>query len=92
MPYTLKKSGKKFKVCKKTGNKCFGTHETKKKAVAQIGAIESSEKRKSKNESYLDFNTILEACWKNYEQQGMKKKGNKMVPNCVPKNKKRKKK
>jgi len=24
-------------------------------------------------------------CWKNYEQQGMKKKGGKMVPNCVPK-------
>lgn len=26
-----------------------------------------------------------EACWKNYKQIGMKKKGNKMVPNCVPK-------
>ena len=24
-----------------------------------------------------------EACWKGYEQQGMKKKGNRMVPNCV---------
>lgn len=26
---------------------------------------------------------ILEACWKGYQQQGMKKKGNRMVPNCV---------
>lgn len=26
-----------------------------------------------------------EACWKNYKQIGMKKKGNKTVPNCVPK-------
>lgn len=27
----------------------------------------------------LDF-----ACWKTYKQEGMKKKGNRMVPNCVP--------
>jgi hypothetical protein len=26
-----------------------------------------------------------EACWSDYKQVGMKKKGNKMVPNCVPK-------
>lgn len=25
-------------------------------------------------------------CWKGYKQEGMKKKGNKMVPNCVPVN------
>ena len=29
--------------------------------------------------------TIAE-CWKTHKQVGMKKKGNKMVPNCVPKN------
>ena len=23
-------------------------------------------------------------CWEGYVQKGMKKKGNKMVPNCVP--------
>ena len=28
-----------------------------------------------------------EACWKGYKQVGGKKKGNKMVPNCVPKGK-----
>lgn len=28
---------------------------------------------------------VAEACWKNYKQIGMKKKGNKSVPNCVPK-------
>jgi hypothetical protein len=27
---------------------------------------------------------IDEACWKDYEQKGMKKKGDRMVPNCVP--------
>jgi hypothetical protein len=28
----------------------------------------------------------FEACWDSHKQVGMKKKGNKMVPNCVPKN------
>ena len=28
----------------------------------------------------------LAECWKTHKQMGMKKKGNKMVPNCVPKN------
>ena len=27
-------------------------------------------------------------CWDGYVQKGMKKKGNKMVPNCVPAGKK----
>lgn len=31
-------------------------------------------------------------CWKNYEQVGMKTKGGKKVPNCVPKKKAVKKK
>jgi hypothetical protein len=29
-------------------------------------------------------------CWKGYEMVGMKKKGNKKVPNCVPITSKRK--
>ncbi len=28
--------------------------------------------------------SILEACWKGHKQLGMKKKGSKKVPNCVP--------
>lgn len=28
---------------------------------------------------------VSEACWKDYKQVGMKKKGGKTVPNCVPK-------
>lgn len=27
---------------------------------------------------------IVEACWKGYRQAGLKKKGDRMVPNCVP--------
>ena len=33
---------------------------------------------------YVDSQEIGEACWKGYKQVGMKKKGKKMVPNCVP--------
>jgi hypothetical protein len=32
----------------------------------------------------LRYQEILEACWKGYQQQGMKKKGGRQVPNCVP--------
>lgn len=30
------------------------------------------------------FKDIREACWKGYKQVGQKKKGDRMVPNCVP--------
>ena len=36
-------------------------------------------------ERVLMKESLDEACWKNYKQVGMKKKGRKMVPNCVPK-------
>lgn len=32
----------------------------------------------------IRFKQHLEACWDGYKQVGMKKKGNKEVPNCVP--------
>ena len=32
----------------------------------------------------MKYQEILEACWDGYQRQGMKKKGNRMVPNCVP--------
>ena len=32
----------------------------------------------------LSFSQYAEACWDGYRQKGMKKKGNRMVPNCVP--------
>ena len=37
------------------------------------------------NELDISEETINE-CWKGYVKKGMKKKGNKMVPNCVPRN------
>lgn len=34
----------------------------------------------------LSEEEVDEACWTGYKQVGMKKKGNRMVPDCVPKN------
>jgi hypothetical protein len=32
----------------------------------------------------MRYQEILEACWKGYRQAGMKEKGDRQVPNCVP--------
>lgn len=32
----------------------------------------------------MRYRQILEACWDGYQQRGMKKKGDRRVPNCVP--------
>lgn len=31
----------------------------------------------------MKYRELLEACWLGYQQRGMKKKGDRMVPNCV---------
>ena len=36
-----------------------------------------------RNQGY-EVEVVDEACWKGYKQAGMKKKGNRVVPNCVP--------
>jgi len=35
-------------------------------------------------EEEMRYREIVEACWKGYVQKGMKSKGDRMVPNCVP--------
>ena len=40
---------------------------------------------KSRNATPMGSNPVNEACWKGYKQLGMKKKGRRQVPNCVPK-------
>ena len=60
-----------------------------KKGDAEIAAIqakidsvksERDKKRAQKNEEV----ELEEACWTGYKKVGMKKKGDRMVPNCVP--------
>ena len=38
----------------------------------------------SDNEDEDKWNNMEKACWSGYEQQGMKDKGGRKVPNCVP--------
>lgn len=65
--------------CRKKGAKNWGTGGKKKK------------KRKNESLSLEDIireeiqNVLDEACWDTHKQVGMKKKGGRMVPNCVPK-------
>ena len=37
-----------------------------------------------RQEEKMKYREIVEACWKGYVQRGMKPKGDRMVPNCVP--------
>ena len=46
-------------------------------------AKKEKEKKKGKLKTYEEFQ---KECWKTHKQVGYKKKGGKMVPNCVPKN------
>ena len=51
------------------------------------GAKNWGNKTKKEGMSFSDFRQISEKrgpCWVGYKQVGMKKKGGKMVPNCVP--------
>jgi len=56
--------------------------ETKSEAVnlAQQAAIAISMKKKGKKPK----SEVKESCWSGYTQKGLKKKGKKIVPNCVP--------
>jgi hypothetical protein len=41
----------------------------------------------SDDEEMDKWDNVAKACWVGYEQRGMKEKGGRMVPNCVPVNK-----
>lgn len=65
---------------KKTKYKRVGKEETKEQGAVSAGAYSGPLFSTTKGE-------MEESCWKNYEQKGMKKKGKKMVPNCVKESK-----
>ena len=51
----------------------------------KVKVINKTEFDKYKSKGYIAAEeTENEACWSGYKQVGMKKKGGKMVPNCVP--------
>jgi len=70
----------------KTGKATFKGPDVKdRKKFAPATKVESPKKgkgsydRKNKNEEDEES----KSCWKGYEKRGMKKKGDKKVPNCV---------
>ncbi len=56
--------------------------QCRKKGAANYG----NSTKKEEFEGLLTFKQFQEKCWDGYTQKGMKKKGKKIVPNCVPTN------
>lgn len=55
---------------------------------------DDSDEKQLEEEISSEWNSFVlenDPCWSGYEQVGMKKKGGKQVPNCVPKEKKKRK-
>jgi hypothetical protein len=50
----------------------------------QMDAEETMKSYNSDNEEEDKWDNMAKACWVGYEQRGMKEKGGRMVPNCVP--------
>lgn len=68
--------------------KFFGAVMGAKKGQSDVsGEAKKVAKKMPKKEikKFLKKEGEEDECWKGYEQVGMKKKGNKKVPNCVPK-------
>jgi hypothetical protein len=50
----------------------------------EIEDMSKSENYESDNEEEDKWDNMEKACWSGYKQEGMKEKGGRMVPNCVP--------
>ena len=64
--------------------------KSKKLAAAKKGLVPGKGVQGKYDQHGREYDTktgkLKEACWSSHKQVGMKKKGGKMVPNCVPKN------
>jgi hypothetical protein len=65
-----------------TEKMCSG-HKGMKKSE-DLSDEEISKSYESDNEEEDKWDNIEKACWSGYKQEGMKEKGGRMVPNCVP--------
>jgi len=50
----------------------------------EMDAEETMKSYHSNDEEMDKWDNVAKACWVGYEQRGMKEKGGRMVPNCVP--------
>jgi hypothetical protein len=74
------------KECKANGGctqkMCSGHKKVEKSA--ELSDEEISKSYESDNEEEDKWDNMEKACWSGYKQVGMKEKGGRMVPNCVP--------
>ena len=88
----LKKGSQKLTGKGKKRNSMSAEDRAKDRAAKYSGKSPSDYKYSSKtNRATLkkkneEFESFVSECWDTHVQRGMKKKGGKMVPNCVPKN------
>ena len=68
-----------------TGSKPSTPFKSKRLNKALTGIQAGSWKKRA---NAMESNDLDEACWKGYRKRGMKKKGDRMVPNCVKEGKK----
>ena len=52
--------------------------------ATELSDEDISKSYESDNQDEDKWDNIEKACWSGYKQQGMKDKGGRMVPNCVP--------
>jgi hypothetical protein len=76
----LRKEEGDYSEFKQGGEKLANKFE---KALAKLG-VKTKIKMKTVGNVSVNEDNTNEACWDGYKQDGMKKKGDKMVPNCVP--------
>jgi hypothetical protein len=62
-------------TCKENGTDCSDCPKCSE---------EMSKSYDSENEEEDKWDNMQKSCWSGYEQQGMKDKGGRKVPNCVP--------
>jgi hypothetical protein len=74
----------KDKPGKGSGKKDACYHKVKSRYDVWPSAYASGALVKCRKVGADNWGTKLEDCWDGYKQEGMKKKGKKIVPNCVP--------
>jgi hypothetical protein len=74
------------KTCKKLDVSCDKCPECSKGEITikELSDEDISKSYESDNEEEDNWDNIQKACWSGYKQVGMKDKGGKRVPNCVP--------
>ena len=68
-----------------TNNETIWENITSTEKRKKIEIVDRNERKNQNRHAQIKTKIIDEACWDTHKQVGMKKKGNKMVPNCVPK-------